>query len=242
MNRTQDMFRAVRQAVRCAALAVGLCLLTGGCASDGVDALRMARYHPDDDGRNPWEWVSPDMQATGVVPDPVVPDGNGLDEAAAVEARILQRGDKVEIALMGIPGSQILSDKVDGQGYVNLPHIGKVKLEGHTPSEAKVLIERAYIDGGIYRRIDVGVVAEAYSYYISGEVKKPGKYVWSTDMTLLRAIAAAGDYTEYARRSRVDITRGGEKTTYHTGRIEDLRIPDPPVKPNDTIKVHRRIL
>jgi polysaccharide export outer membrane protein len=168
--------------------------------------------------------------------------GSGSDVTAVAESRVLRRGDKVEIALLGIPGSQILNDKVDGQGYVNLPHIGKVRLEGTTPSEAKVLIQRAYIDGGIYRRIDVGVVPEAYSYYISGEVARPGKYEWSTDMTLLRAIAAAGDYTEYARRSRVDVTRGGEKTTYNTDKIEDLRIPDPPIKPNDTIKVNRRIL
>lgn len=236
------MRRIVAQTAWRAALVIGLATLLAGCASDGTDSLRMERWRPDDSGRNPWEWADPDT-AVGSRTDPGAGEAAGTNAAPADgTSRVLQRGNKVEIALLGIPGSQVLSDKLDDQGYINLPHIGKVRLEGTTPSEAKVLIERAYIDGGIFRRIDVSVVAEAYSYYVGGEVKQPGKYVWSANMTLLRAIAAAGDYTEYARRSRVDIIRSGEKVTYHTGQIEDLKIPDPHIKPNDRIKVHRRIL
>jgi len=224
--------------VRNAVAATALCCLAAGCATDDIHAVRMARYRPDGTGRDWWEWNA----TNAVAATNGLAGGNGAEahSEADIESRTLQRGDTVEIALLGIPEPKVLKDKLDDQGYVSLPHIGKIKLEGKTPSEAKVLIKNAYVDGKIYLRIDVSVIAEAYVYYISGEVKKPGRYKWSADMTLMRAVTAAGDFTEYARKSRIEITRGDEKKRYDGIRIEALRDEDPPIRPNDKIKVLRR--
>jgi len=153
---------------------------------------------------------------------------------------VLLRGDGIAISLRNIPRPEDVRERVDEVGDVTLPLIGKIRVVGMSTSQAEDTIKQAYITGGYYRKIDVIVVAEAGLYYVRGEVKRPGSFPISGDVTLVQAITTAGGYTDFAKRSKVKIRRGQEDRVYDADRIEDGEAPDPLVKANDTIIVSRR--
>jgi polysaccharide biosynthesis/export protein len=94
---------------------------------------------------------------------------------------------------------------------------------------------------------DVLNVRPIKSVYVSGEVKNPGSFPFVKGMTLLKAIAKAGDFSQWARKGKVDILReaaDGSNQTIHVDAsdIEKGKIPDVPIQPNDHIVVRERKL
>jgi polysaccharide export outer membrane protein len=94
---------------------------------------------------------------------------------------------------------------------------------------------------------DAIVVPPGESVYVQGEVRSPGLLKFSSDLTVLKAIAEAGGLTELARGSRVSLLRGrGESKV----RIEvDLdamlrnpeQIRDVALEPDDILSVPQRL-
>jgi protein involved in polysaccharide export with SLBB domain len=74
---------------------------------------------------------------------------------------------------------------------------------------------------------DILVVPEAQRFYISGEVKTPGRYVYEKSLTLHKAISMAGGTTEKAEEGTVKVTRlaDGQVSTFHGGH-DMLVLPD----------------
>ena len=76
---------------------------------------------------------------------------------------------------------------------------------------------------------------------IDGEVTEPGLYPVTNQMTLLRAIASAKGFSEYARADDVVILRsvGGQRMAglYNVAAIRRGNYGDPPVYANDVIVV-----
>lgn len=94
---------------------------------------------------------------------------------------------------------------------------------------------------------DVLNVQPIKSIYVSGEVKTPGSFPYSKDMTLLRAVAKAGGFGQWARKGKVDILRerpDGSTETLHADAddIEKGKTPDLPLQPNDHVVVRERKL
>ena len=92
---------------------------------------------------------------------------------------------------------------------------------------------------------DVINVLALKSVYVSGEVKNPGAFQYNKDMTLLRAVALAGGFGQWAKKGRVDILRekpeGGTETLHvDATEIERGKIPDVPLMPNDHVVVKER--
>jgi polysaccharide export outer membrane protein len=157
----------------------------------------------------------------------------------ASHRRLLRRGDKISISIRDISTPLDIKDMLDEDGCVNLPLIGTIKLEGKTSSEAEAFIEKAYITGEYYRKINVILVAQDDEYFIRGEVEKQGKYPLSTDLTLMKAIAESGGYTEYAKQSDIKLYRGEDILTFDAKKIEDRKERDPLIRPGDIIVVQR---
>jgi polysaccharide export outer membrane protein len=95
---------------------------------------------------------------------------------------------------------------VDQNGFIDMPLIGKIKLEGMSILEAKdSLVKRFsfYMDDPI-------VMLKKLSFKITvlGEVNKPGLYyVQNEKITLLEALGTAGDLTFYGDRQEIKIVR-----------------------------------
>jgi polysaccharide export outer membrane protein len=104
---------------------------------------------------------------------------------------------------------------VDENGDINFPILGKIHLGGLTKSQAIDLIQ-----GKISKLIDDPVVNIRFVNYkisVLGEVKSPGIYnVNDEKISILEALALAGDLTIYGERHDVQICRieNGEKNFY----------------------------
>ena len=97
---------------------------------------------------------------------------------------------------------QDLSGKytVDADGTVSFPLIGRLRAGGRTLHEVEDALRTALADG-FFRNPQVSVgVAEYRSQrvFVVGEVRSPGPYQLSGDMTLIEALARAGSTTEAA--------------------------------------------
>lgn len=134
---------------------------------------------------------------------------------------------------------------VRSDGKISLPLVGEVQAAGQTPLQLEHAIEQkleAYISDP-----EVTVMVEQINskkFNILGEVVKPGSYSLSLANSVVDAIAAAGGFRDFAKKSKVYILR---KTP--DGR--QLRIPfdyknfikgknasgDIQLQPNDTVIV-----
>jgi len=79
---------------------------------------------------------------------------------------------------------------------------------------------------------DVLQVPEKRWVYVTGEVKKPGSYLYDEQMTVLKAITLAGGLTDKAASGRTQIIRkaGGKEDT-RRAKMED------PIQPEDVVVV-----
>ena len=155
----------------------------------------------------------------------------------------LKSGDPVIVSLRGIPHETQLEIVVDENGNIRPPHLDDIQVAGLTGSEVARLVEKAYVEGQIYKRMTVNVITPsqaAQSYYIQGEVRSPGRYALSTSgVKLMQAIAAAGGYTEFANRSKIRILRGDKTLRFNTKRMEKRPGDDQYLQSGDVIVVPR---
>jgi len=94
---------------------------------------------------------------------------------------------------------------------------------------------------------DVINVLPVASVYVSGQVKNEQSIQYTKDLTLLRAIAKAGGFTEWANKDKVIILRTSENgetksIKVDASKIEKGKEKDVPLFPNDHIVVYERKL
>lgn len=208
--------------------------LSSGCSSGSGGGRRMARYRPNVDNRSPWLWEGGSDHDAGSERQPSRPRDRS-------QPKTIKRGDGVVIYLRGIRVPEDVDEVVDELGNINLPLIGTVPIEGKTTSEAENLIEKKYVTGGFYRKINIIIVSQPGQYFMRGEIKGAGKYRLTGDLTLLQAIASAKGYTDYANRRKIEILRKGRKLIFNTVKIEDGKEKDPFIQAEDIIVIRRKL-
>lgn len=200
--------------VRClqALSLVALLAWAGGCASDGGN----------DSG------------------SPAGTTGAGR-EKVAVEGDTLKKGDLVTIFFSGVsspPTDQ--EERIKEDGTLNLQLVGAIKAEGMTPGELQKTIQNSYVPK-FYRRLTVTVKTENRAFYVDGEVRRPDRIPYQGELTVLKAITAAGGFTDFAARGRIQLVRAnGQKIVVDGRRAANNSKYDPPVVPGDRIYVPRR--
>jgi polysaccharide biosynthesis/export protein VpsN len=154
----------------------------------------------------------------------------------------LRNGDQLSIRLEtgGNQPPQGIDTAIDEDGEISLNLIGRIKAEGLTTSELAERIQANYVPR-YYVRCTATVMAAVRFFYIGGEVRGPGRYNWSDDITLLKAINTAGGFTEYANRGKVEVARGNEKMTFNCEDLRQHPNKDIALRPGDSIYVSRSI-
>jgi protein involved in polysaccharide export with SLBB domain len=92
------------------------------------------------------------------------------------------------------------SYRVDGDGFITFPYIGRVPASGLTLVELQDRI-RGLLAAGFIKNPQVRAEVSEFksqSVLVSGEVRQPGKVTMTGTMTLLEALAAAGSTTSSA--------------------------------------------
>jgi polysaccharide export outer membrane protein len=157
----------------------------------------------------------------------------------------LQVGDTVTITFSGLPNLEDLpvqEKPIKEDGTITLPDIGRVQAAGKTAGELEDYIHSLYVPA-FYTHLGVTVKTSSdLVYFVRGEVKNPGRELYTGSLTVTKAITSAGDFTDFANRKKVILTRfNGERYRLNADRILNGEAPDPPVFPGDQIEVKRRL-
>jgi len=150
----------------------------------------------------------------------------------------LRPGDTIVIHLRTVQLEQF-EMIVDENGDVKLPFIGAVRAAGLTGSELEDQIQRDYISKKIYRYLTVHVLVPTRGYFVTGEVRMPGRMPLVGSVSILQAIATAGGYTDFADPGSVQLIRGGKTTKINAKDIARNRQKDVEIESGDVIKVDR---
>ena len=115
--------------------------------------------------------------------------------------------------------------RVDVDGNIDFPMLGKINVEGRTLAEVTQLIKNGIIEGNYIKNPLVAVDFLNFKYTVLGAVGSNGTYTVRGDrVTLLEAIANAGDLATNARVDKVTVIReiGNERQIF----VHDLRSSD----------------
>jgi protein involved in polysaccharide export with SLBB domain len=171
--------------------------------------------------------------------------GQGRSAAEMINDRSINTeyrpGDKITIDFLDNPSMpQNWQQTVREDGMITLPLNQTVLAAGKRKGDLEKEIHALYVPK-LLRRLTVNLRAEERTYFVRGEVKSPGQRPHTGSITALKAVGAAGDFTDFANRRKIEVIRAnGEKLTVN-GR-EALKDPskDVPVYPGDIVYVHRR--
>jgi len=129
---------------------------------------------------------------------------------------------------------------VNDSGYVVLPVIGHLKLANFTLNEARAIVQRA-VDKQL-KNSTVILTMVSFKVSVIGEVRNPGQYYnYNNQLTILDALAMAGDVTDFGDRKKIMLMRQTE-----TGNeVIRLNLTDPNIivskhfylLPNDVLYV-----
>ena len=133
---------------------------------------------------------------------------------------------------------------VDNNGEIEYPVIGKIKVADLTKNECQELV-KSKIKAFLAEDEDPIVTVRMSSYRVTiiGEVRSPGVIPVGTEkMSILEALASAGDLTIYGKRDNVMLIReeaNGQKTV-HRLNLNDANIISSPyyyLQQNDIVYV-----
>ncbi|MBQ5689945.1 MAG: polysaccharide biosynthesis/export family protein [Alistipes sp.] len=106
----------------------------------------------------------------------------------------------------GLQSVQVLT--VDDKGMLEMPIIGKIDCNGKTRAEIANEIAKKIIDGGYISDAQVNIQFADMKFFVLGEVQRPGQFDITRDkVTVLEALAMAGDMTIYGNRENVTVIR-----------------------------------
>ncbi len=156
---------------------------------------------------------------------------------------VFRTGDTLELRIGGVPAEEVGvvtgTYTIDGEGYINLPHIGKVRAAGLGQADLQRSIEGAYKSGEIYTNPSITVTVPTTLRFVnvSGDVRQPRRVEYTADLTVLGAISAAGGFTDYADQRKVRLLRAGKVQIVDVKAVRSNPAMDIRLLPGDQIEV-----
>ena len=150
--------------------------------------------------------------------------------------------ETVSIMFSGTPDQIPPHDEIIKEdGDITLSLIGSVHAVGKTAGELQSEIHDAYVPK-YFVRLTVTVKPGDLVYYVRGEVKGPGRQLYVGETTVTKAIASAGDFTDFASHSNVTLIRAnGQRIKVDCDEAQQDSSKDPHIYPGDQIVVARKI-
>jgi protein involved in polysaccharide export with SLBB domain len=161
--------------------------------------------------------------------------GSGLDTISIGEKLIIVMSDTPP---PGVPPHEVT---VSSDGMISLPFNQNIKAAGKPKLQLQQEIRAIYVPA-YFKQMSVTIRTEDRFFTVGGEVRNPSRQLYIGTMTVLKAIAAVGGFTEFADKRRVDIIRSnGQKEKIDAIKAqENPQQFDTPIYPGDQIYVHRR--
>ncbi len=96
---------------------------------------------------------------------------------------------------------------VDNEGYIDFPVLGRLQVGNLTKTEIESLIKEQ-LKPYLHETPIVNVRMTNYKISVLGEVKAPGTFIVDSEkVSILEALAMAGDMTIYGQRNNVKLVR-----------------------------------
>lgn len=151
----------------------------------------------------------------------------------------LRSGDSLTIVLQGVPDPSTNAVTIDDKGLISLPYIGPIGAAGLGSAELSQRIRDTYVAKKIYPNVDVSVSVTERFVYVGGEVQRPGRIVWTPDLTASKAIQAAGGFSLYAKETAVSLVRDRIAYMIDVKLAQKNPAEDPRLIPGDSLQVPR---
>jgi polysaccharide export outer membrane protein len=140
-------------------------------------------------------------------------------------------------------GANTFGFLVDEEGYIKYPMLGKVQAAGMTRDALAHKLETELAKKEIVKEPNIQVRFLQLKVNVMGEVKAPGTKSFSADrITILDAIAAAGDLSDRGRRDKITVIReeAGQKKSYQVNLLNTDFINSPvfQLQQNDLVYVN----
>ena len=142
--------------------------------------------------------------------------------------RITVLGEFVKPGILKLTGDSTLLELISDAGGVtqnagDLLFIQRVTEDGEEVTvtvDLKKLLEEGDVSANVaVREGDSIYLPRAAFVFVTGEVKKPGAYKITPDLTVLKAITLAGGFTDKARKGKILIIRKDEEGSEVTTRV-----------------------
>jgi len=209
-------------------VAAALVLIAAGCA--GPAANRPA------DMAGSTQQATPGGPAAGDPGKPISPEPR---------ADILYSGNTITLLFFGPPNPPgPYQEQIRSDGFITPPLLGKpVRAGERTIAELQEELQRLYVPD-FFKILTITVRNEERYYSVGGEVKMPGQKPYLSEMTGLKAIQAAGDFTEFANKNKIQIVRRSDGRTEEFSAKDAIKDSqrDPRIYPGDVIHVYRTVL
>jgi len=152
----------------------------------------------------------------------------------------LKPGDALVITLSDIMQQPALDAKISPQSTITLLYNQTFWVTNMTRSELEKQIHDRYVPK-YFKYLTVNVRLLDQSYSVGGDVKNPNRYPFIGPITVTRAIQSAGDFTEFANKRHVELTRvDGRIEIVDCVKVRKNPKLDPVVNPGDKINVPRK--
>jgi protein involved in polysaccharide export with SLBB domain len=157
----------------------------------------------------------------------------------SASSAVLRPGDSLTVTLQGVPDPSVNTVQIDEQGLISLPYVGALSAAGVSTAGLSQRIRETYIARKIYTTLDVSVTVTERYVYVGGEVAHPGRITWSPDLTVAKAVQAAGGFTLYARETAVNLNRDNGAYILDVKLAQKNPAQDPRLMPGDSLQVPR---
>lgn len=139
--------------------------------------------------------------------------------------------DQISVIVFNEADLGVNKVRVSGNGTISMPLLGQVAIEGHTVTEVEQKITTLLLDGYLKKPNVTVTITEYRPFYINGEVDKPGSYPYKKGLTVEKAVALAGGFTERASRKTISLVSENDKRFVKAVALNDT------IKPGDVVTV-----
>ncbi len=155
--------------------------------------------------------------------------------------------DKLVIVFNDIPagagggGALVHEVTVPEDGMITLHLNRNFDVKGRSVADVQQMIKTNYVPR-VYLNLTPTVTIKERYFFVYGEVRRADRYIYTPDLTVLKAVATAGGYTDFAYRSGIELTIfSGKKFTINGKVAEKNPAHDMKVLPGEKIHVPRRL-
>ena len=139
--------------------------------------------------------------------------------------------DQISVIVFNETDLGVNKVRVSGNGTISMPLLGQVAIEGHTVTEVEQKITTLLLDGYLKKPNVTVTITEYRPFYINGEVDKPGSYPYKKGLTVEKAVALAGGFTERASKKTISLVSESDKRFVKAVALNDT------IKPGDVVTV-----